>query len=299
MTPKRIERILSRYRIRDGKGFRLDDHDPGHTGGKAVDHALADTMLAEGVARLAELQGQLYAQGQWSLLCVLQAMDAGGKDGVVKHVMSGVNPQGVRVVSFKAPGPEDLAHDYLWRVHREMPRRGEICIFNRSHYEEVLVTRVHPEILAREHLPPPLADGKLWRHRCEDIAAFERYLGRQGILVVKFFLNISAEEQRRRLLSRLDDPAKTWKFDPQDLAERSLWNDYRRAYEEAIAGTATAHAPWYVVPADHKWYARWVVVEAITAALASLDLRVPPPDERRRAALEAARRELEDESHPP
>ena len=207
-----------------------------------------------------------------------------------------MNPQGVDVTSFKAPGPEELAHDFLWRIHRALPARGRIGILNRSHYEEVLVVRVHPELLARQHVPDAVGGKRFWRHRLEDIAAFERYLARQGTLILKFFLHLSKEEQRRRLLARLEEPGKLWKFDPGDLAERARWDEYMDAFEAAIAATAATHAPWFVVPADHKWFARLVVVEALREALSGLDLRLPAPDAAHAAALEQARRDLEAEA---
>ena len=249
--------------------------------------------------RLSALQAQLYAADRWALLAVFQAMDAGGKDGTIRHVMSGVNPQGVRVTSFKQPGPEELAHDFLWRVHREVPRRGQIGIFNRSHYEEVLAVRVHPELLQHQRLPGHPEDGhkagKFWRHRLRDIAHFETFLSHQGVMPVKFFLHVSREEQRRRLLSRLEEPGKLWKFSRADLAERALWDRYQESYEEAIRHTASRRAPWYVVPADSKWFAHLLVVEAMIAALEAMDLEAPEVTETDRAALAEARAALEAE----
>jgi len=290
-----IAGALKRYRIADGSNFRLKDHDPAATGGIDLDAEAANALLARDVARLADLQYRLYAENRWSLLCIFQALDAAGKDGTIKHVMSGVNPQGVQVSAFKAPGLEELAHDFLWRVARQLPERGRIGIFNRSHYEEVLVVRVHPELLERQHLPERLRDKHFWRHRLADIAAFERYLARQGTVVLKFFLNISKEEQKRRLLARLDEPDKNWKFSAGDLAERARWDDYMDAYERAIGATAAPHAPWYVVPADHKWFAHLVVVAAMIEALQDLDLNFPELTETARQALDAARRTLEPE----
>lgn len=286
--------LLARYRVTDGAKFELDSHDPDHTGGLKVGRDGAEAMLAAGVARLSEMQEKLYAQDRWALVLVLQAMDAGGKDGTIKHVLSGVNPQGVTVTSFKAPEPSELDHDFLWRVHRALPRRGQIGILNRSHYEEVLVVRVHPEILARQRLPNTDRDG-FWRDRLHDIAGFERYLARQGTVTLKVFLNISRAEQKRRLLARLDDPEKHWKFDPADLAERAHWDGYRAAYQEAIAATAAPHAPWLIVPADHKWFARLIVAAALVEALESLDLAYPAVTSAARHALEEARRRLETE----
>jgi len=286
--------LLRRYRIEDGTGFRLKDHDPTHLL-ERMGHADADQILADGVARLAELQTSLYAQNQWSLLLILQGMDSAGKDSTIKHVMSGVNPQGVHVTSFKQPGPDELAHDFLWRVHRAVPARGQIGIFNRSHYEEVLICRVHPEVLKHQGLPDEVTRHKFWRHRLEDIAAFERYLAHQGVIILKVFLNLSKEEQKRRFLSRLDTPRKHWKFSAHDLAERDYWDDYQNVYERAIAATAAPHAPWYVVPADHKPLAHVIVIEALIRALERLDLHIPelPPEEKQ--LLAKARHELENE----
>ena len=290
MSHHDLSHLLDRYRITDGRHFRLADHDPAETAG--LDHPTADRLLAEGVARLTHLQSLLYAQDRWSLLCVLQALDAAGKDGVVKHVLSGVNPQGVQVTSFKAPGPEELAHDFLWRVHRAVPPRGHIGIFNRSHYEEVLVVRVHPAILDAQRMPPKLRGARLWDERLRDIRRFERYLARQGIVVAKIFLHLSPDEQKRRFLERLDDPAKHWKFSPADLAERAHWDAYMAAYEQAIRATARPHAPWYVVPANDKRFAHTVVVEALIHTLGALDLAVPQLSAAEEANLVAARARL-------
>ena len=295
MDRKQTRRVLDRYRITSGKGFRLRDHDPGNTGGSAIQEEDGEELLRQGVARLSELQELLFANQSWSLLCVLQAMDAAGKDGTIKHVMSGINPQGVTVAPFRAPGPEDLAHDFLWRINRHLPADGQIGIFNRSHYEEVLVTRVHPEILAHERIPPALVGKHFWRHRLDDIAAWERYLHRQGTVVVKFFLNVSKAEQKRRFIDRLDHPAKNWKFSAGDIAERGHWNEYQQAYEAAISATATKDAPWYVVPADHKWFTRFVVVAAIVEALEALDLKPVKLSDEELGKLAAARRQLETE----
>lgn len=292
MKSKNPRKLLDRYRVISDKGFRLKDHDPDGAPSKLIDRDDADRLLAEGVSRLAELQEKLYAQDRWALLCVFQAMDAAGKDGTVKHVMSGVNPSGVQVTSFKAPGPDDLAHDFLWRVHRAVPQRGRIGIFNRSHYEEVLVVRVHPDMLEAQRLPDALVTDSIWKHRLKDIACFERYLSRQGIAILKFFLNISANEQRERFLARLDDPEKNWKFSEHDLAERAHWDAYMEAYEEAIAATASDYAPWYVVPANHKWFAHLVVVEAMIDALEKLGLKMPEPTPEMRDSLERARKAL-------
>ncbi len=294
---KQARAILDRFRVTDGAGFKLkrfaaDDPMP-----DVVDKAQAPDLLEQGVRRLSDLQELLYANASWSLLLVFQAMDAAGKDGTIKHVMSGVNPQGVSVTSFKAPGPEDLAHDFLWRINRALPARGMIGIFNRSHYEEVLVTRVHPDLLDKQHMPASLrGGGKFWDHRLQDIAGFERHLARQGTRVLKFFLNVSRNEQKKRFLSRLDHPDKNWKFEAADLVERAHWPAYMEAYEEAIATTATEAAPWYVVPADQKWFMRLVVVAAINAALDDLDLKPVEPSTQAMAAFADARRKLESES---
>src|SRR3984885_10310816 len=232
LSRKQMRRVLDRYRVTDGKGFRLADFDPADTAGRLLTRRQADIMVAEDVHRLVALQEKLYAQDEWAVLCVLQAMDAAGKDSAIKHVMSGVNPQGVQVTSFKAPGAEELAHDFLWRAARKLPERGHIGIFNRSHYEEVLVVRVHPQILEKQRLPPELIGKKLWDQRLEAIAAFEHYLARQGTVVVKFFLHLSKQEQKRRFLARLDEPRKNWKFSSADIAERDYWDDYQAAYQQ-------------------------------------------------------------------
>lgn len=291
---KQAARLAEPFCVTKGEKFRLKDYDPSDTTGvKSKEHA--QEILDGRVGVFSRLQEKLYAQDRWAVLIVLQALDAAGKDGVVKHVMSGVNPQGCEVFSFKAPSSEELDHDYLWRTHKCVPARGKIGIFNRSYYEEVLVVRVHPELLAREKLPRAVVSKDIWKERFEDIVGFERYMARNGTLVLKFFLHVSRGEQRRRFLERLDKPAKNWKFSAADLAERARWNDYMHAYEEMIQHTATARAPWYVVPADHKWFTRLVVVEAIVAALDRLELAFPevPPGERK--ALKAARAELQRE----
>jgi PPK2 family polyphosphate:nucleotide phosphotransferase len=290
-----MRRILDRHRVTSGKDFRLKHHDPADTGGRLVTQSAAEAMVTQDVQRLSSLHDRLYARNEWALLCVFQAMDAGGKDSAIKHVMTGVNPQGVQVTSFKAPGPEELAHDFLWRINRALPERGTIGIFNRSHYEEVLAVRVHPEFLARQHLPNELQGKKLWDRRLEAIADFERFLTRQGLVVLKFFLNVSKEEQRRRFLDRLEQREKHWKFSPSDMAERAHWDNYQTAYEAAIAATAAPHAPWFVVPADHKWYTRLIVVAAMIEALEKLDLKVPELTPEQQAALDVARKKLESE----
>jgi PPK2 family polyphosphate:nucleotide phosphotransferase len=295
MNRKHLRHLVDRYRVEDGKGFALRHFDPGDTGGDLVDHARADALLADGVKRLAALQRTLAAQDEWALLAVFQGMDAAGKDGTISHVMSGVNPQGVIVTSFKQPGPEELAHGFLWRIMRAVPARGRIGIFNRSHYEEVLAVRLHPELLAKQHLPDAVTGKKMWDKRLEDIAAFEHYMWRQGIVPLKFFLHLSKDEQKRRFLDRLDQPEKHWKFSASDIAERGYWDEYQKLYEEAIAATATSKAPWFVVPADHKWFTRLVVVEAMVAALEDLDLKTPKLDAAATAMLAEARKRLEAE----
>jgi PPK2 family polyphosphate:nucleotide phosphotransferase len=283
-----------RFRVTDGANFRLKDFDPAETLGlKSKEHA--QETLEHGIARLCDLQEKLFAQDRWAILVVLQAMDAAGKDSTIKHVMSGLNPQGCSVSSFKEPSTEELNHDFLWRAAHALPERGRIGIFNRSYYEEVLVVRVHAEILSRERLPADLVSGKIWQERFEDIMAFERYLGRNGIVVLKFFLNVSKKEQKRRFLERLDQPEKNWKFSASDVLERQHWDEYMSAYEEMIRNTSTKRAPWYVVPADHKWFTRVVVAEALVHALNKLDLSFPEVDEEKRKDLKKARIILRDE----
>jgi PPK2 family polyphosphate:nucleotide phosphotransferase len=289
----RARQFSKPYRVTKGKNFRLRDVDPADTAHlEAPDADGAREVLQEGVEQLAAYQDMLYAQDRWAVLLIFQAMDAAGKDGTIKHVMSGVNPQGVQVYSFKAPSPEELDHDYLWRCMRNLPERGRIGIFNRSYYEEVLVARVHPEILERQKLPPELVTKRVWDERYEDIRSFERYLARNGVVIRKFFLHVSKAEQKRRFLARLDEPEKNWKFSLSDVAERRHWKAYQSAYEAAIRETATDEAPWYVVPADHKWFTRLVVAAAIVDALASLELHYPKVSAEQRRALAAARREL-------
>jgi PPK2 family polyphosphate:nucleotide phosphotransferase len=279
------------FRITEGRKFRLADHDAADTATLAAKQpALA--ALEKTLARLDELQERLYAQNRWSVLIILQAMDAAGKDSVIEHVMSGLNPQGCEVYSFKNPSDEELDHDFLWRCACRLPRRGRIGIFNRSYYEETLVVRVHPEILAHQKLPAELVTKQIWERRFEDIRAFERHLAHSGTVVLKFFLNVSREEQRRRFLARLEEPAKNWKFSPADLAERQRWGDYMAAYEETIRETATKHAPWYVVPADHKWFTRLVVAEAIVARLEEIDPRPPKLNAEGNRKLQSARTAL-------
>jgi len=282
------------YRIEDGSKFRLKDFDPGDTNG-VKSKQRAEAELVRGVERLAELQDKLYAQDRWAVLIVLQGMDASGKDSVIKHVMAGINPQGCEVFSFKQPSVEELNHDFLWRTQKQAPGRGRIGIFNRSYYEEVLVTRVHKELLERQHIPVSLMTKNIWKERFTDINAYESYLFRNGIVIRKFFLNLSKKEQRKRFLKRLDEPEKNWKFSASDIGERAYWNDYMNAYQDAIQHTATPHAPWYVVPADNKWYTRLVVAAAVVHALEKLHLSYPKVGAAKRKELEAAREALEHE----
>ena len=290
---KRIGKLVDPYRVTRGKKFRLKDFDPGDTGGLGSDQKPeARELLEKGIQWLAEEQDKLYAQDRHSLLLVFQAMDAAGKDSTIRHVMSGVNPQGCQVYSFKQPSVEELQHDYLWRCQKCLPERGRIGIFNRSYYEEVLVVRVHPELLEWRKLPPGSVTRGIWKERLDDIAGFERYLARQGTIVLKFFLHVSRKEQKRRFLQRLEQPEKNWKFSPADLEERRYWDDYMAAYEDAIRRTASREAPWYVVPADNKWYTRLVVAAAIVEALRKLDLAYPGVDEAGRKEIAVAKRSL-------
>jgi PPK2 family polyphosphate:nucleotide phosphotransferase len=291
----KLAKILKHCRVDRPAHFRLDDCDPAEHFGLALDKDGATTMLADGVRRLAGLQERLYAQDRWAVLVVLQAMDAGGKDSVIKHVMSGVNPQGCEVHSFKAPSAEELQHGFLWRTVIRLPERGRIGIFNRSYYEEVLVVRVHPEVLEREKLPPQALGKSLWKHRYNEICSFERDLVRNGTLVLKFHLRISKEEQRQRFLARLDEPAKRWKFSMNDVAERKRWNKYMDAYEDMIRATSTEHAPWHVVPADHKHVAWLVVAETIIDALEGLKLDFPKVEGKALKELRAVERALKAE----
>lgn len=280
------------YRINNGKSFRLKDFDPATTGHfRSKEHVTE--LLEQGIKQMAELQDKLYAQDRWAVLLIFQAMDAAGKDGAIKHVMSGVNPQGCQVYSFKAPSSEDLNHDFLWRTSRVLPERGHIGIFNRSYYEEVLVVRVHPDILKNERVSPELLGKDLWQERYQDIHNFEKYLSHNGVVVRKFFLNLSKKEQKRRFLQRLETPDKNWKFSAADIRERECWDDYMKAYENMIAATSTKHAPWYVVPADNKWYTRLVVAAAIVDTLKELNLEYPSVDAEQRKQLLAAKRQLE------
>jgi PPK2 family polyphosphate:nucleotide phosphotransferase len=290
---ERARGLTRPYRITDGGRFRLADFDPADTGDfDDGDKPRANQTLQKGVAMLADLQDMLYAQDRWAVLLIFQAMDAAGKDGVIKHVMSGVNPMGCQVASFKAPSAEELDHDYLWRCVRHLPERGRIGIFNRSWYEEVLIVRVHREILEAQKLPPQLITGKIWKERLTDMRHFERYLCHNGVVIRKFFLHVSREEQRKRFLARLENPEKHWKFSATDVRERRYWKQYMSAYEEAIQETATPTAPWYVVPADNKWFTRIVVAAAVIDALASLGLHYPRIAVSKRGELAGARREL-------
>ena len=281
------------YRITDGKKFKLKSLDPDDTMGlQSEDKMGAKEALQLGVSTLAELQDMLYAQDKWAVLLIFQAMDAAGKDGAIKHVMSGVNPQGCQVFSFKAPSPEDLDHDYLWRCMKCLPNRGHIGIFNRSYYEEILVVRVHPQFLAKQKIPPSLMTKQIWEERFQDIRSFERYLSRNGIAVVKFFLNLSKEEQKRRFLERADSPDKNWKFSSADMEERGFWNEYQKTYEDMIRNTATKDSPWYVVPADNKWFTRIIVASAVVDTLASLNLAYPKVDDAKLKEIAEAKESL-------
>jgi PPK2 family polyphosphate:nucleotide phosphotransferase len=291
-----IDKMLKGYRIEQGKHFNLKDHDPADTHGlKSELKPQAKALLADGVKDLTRLQDILAAQDRWGMLLIFQAMDAAGKDGTIKHVMSGVNPQGVYVWSFKAPSSEELHHGFLWRTMKCMPGRGQIGIFNRSYYEEVLVVRVHPQILENQKLPKRLVTKHIWQERFGDINNLERYLTRNGIAVVKFFLHLSKKEQKRRFMERLDNPEKNWKFSAADVKERECWDDYQYAYEDMIRHTASEDAPWYVVPADNKWFARLLVAQAVVDALKGMDLKYPKVTAVERAALAEARQQLDNE----
>jgi PPK2 family polyphosphate:nucleotide phosphotransferase len=288
-------KLSNPYRINDGKNFRLKACDPATTGHfRSKEHA--QELLDQGIKEMAELQDKLYAQDRWAILLIFQAMDAAGKDGAIKHVMSGVNPQGCQVYSFKTPSSEDLNHDFLWRTTKCLPERGHFGIFNRSYYEEVLVVRVHPNILKNERIPEELLGKNIWEERFEDIHNFEKYLSHNGIIVRKFFLHLSKKEQKRRFLERLDNPDKNWKFSAADVRERECWDDYMSAYEETIVATSSKQAPWYVVPADNKWYSRLVVAAAIVDTLRDLKLKYPTLDSDQRKQLLAAKAQLEEKS---
>jgi len=287
-----IQKYVHPFRITKGEDFRLKDFDPAETCGLKLDKGETAELIERGIAWLTEEQDMLYAQNRWSLLLVFQAMDAAGKDSTIKHVMSGVNPQGCQVVSFKQPSSEELDHDFMWRYLRHLPERGRIGIFNRSYYEEVLVVRVHPEILTRQNLPPRLVDKGIWEERLADIAHFEDYVTRQGTKILKFFLHVSRKEQKKRFMERLDEPEKSWKFSASDVKERKFWDDYMDAFEEAIQATASKHAPWFVVPADNKWFTRLLVGAAIVEAMESLGLAYPKVDAAKKKELAAARAAL-------
>jgi len=293
---KRARKFARNFRVDDGKKFRLKEFSPNETLGlrhrEGIKDLAAETLREE-IELLSEMQDKLYAQNRWGLLLIFQAMDAAGKDGTIKHVMSGINPQGCQVYSFKSPSSEELDHDFLWRTSRCLPERGRIGIFNRSYYEEVLAVRVHPEFLEKQRLPPRLLTKQIWKERFEDISAFERYATRNGIAIRKFFLNVSRDEQKKRFLERLDNPDKNWKFSMADARERERWDDYMAAYEDMIRHTASTHAPWYVVPADNKWFTRLVVAAAIIEALDDMNLAYPKVDDEKRKELEAARSMLE------
>ena len=288
----KVTKLISRLRVDKPGRFKLDDCDPADTCGLDLDKDGARDRLRDDIGRLAELQERLYAQDRWAVLAIFQAMDAAGKDSAIKHVMSGINPQGCQVFSFKAPSPQELDHDFMWRHAMCLPERGRIGIFNRSYYEEVLVVRVHPEILARQRLPAELTGKKIWKQRFEDVRAFETYLARNGVVVLKFFLNVSKDEQKKRFLERIDDPAKRWKFAMGDVAERKKWDAYMTAYEEAIRQTSTEEAPWHVIPADNKWFTRLAVAAVMVDALERLDLAFPKVEGTALAELEKARKAL-------
>jgi PPK2 family polyphosphate:nucleotide phosphotransferase len=290
---KQTRELVMPFRVTDGDRFRLKDINPGDTLDlKSEDKPRAQEALAAGVEALAVLQDMLYAQDRWGVLLIFQAMDAAGKDGAIKHVMSGVNPQGVEVYSFKSPSAEDLDHDYLWRCMKRLPERGRIGIFNRSYYEETLIVRVHPEFLSNQRLPPELVTKDIWKDRFQDIRSFERYLIRNGIIIRKFFLHVSKKEQKRRFLERVEEPFKNWKFSASDMKERQFWGQYMEAYEDMIRQTATPDAPWFVVPADNKWFTRVIIAAAVIDALGSLNLRYPEVGEATLKELAAVKKEL-------
>jgi len=291
-----VQKYVQPFRITKSEGFRLKNYDPGDTCGLKLEKGEAAQLLQQGTEWLAQEQDMLYAQDRWSLLLVFQAMDAAGKDSTIKHVMSGVNPQGCQVFSFKQPSQEDLSHDFMWRYSRCLPERGRIGIFNRSYYEEVLIVRVHEEILKHQRMPQPLVGKRIWDERLADIAHFEDYLTRQGVIILKFFLQVSREEQKKRFMKRLDTPEKNWKFSASDVHERKFWGDYMRAYEEAIRATASKHAPWFVVPADNKWFSRLVVADAIVEAVEQLDLTYPKVDAEKKKELATIRAVLAGET---
>jgi PPK2 family polyphosphate:nucleotide phosphotransferase len=291
----KTSKLAKSFRIDHGKHFRLRDFDPAYTDGwRSKQHA--QQKLEKDIERLRELQDKLYAQDRWAVLLIFQAMDAAGKDGTINHVMSGVNPEGCQVYSFKQPSSIELQHDFLWRTTRDLPERGRIGIFNRSYYEEVLVVRVHSDLLKNENLPPSLVSKHVWKERFEDICAFEQHMARSGTVIRKFFLHVSKEEQKKRFLERLDEPEKNWKFSAADIHERKYWDDYQNAYEEMMAATSTKHAPWYVIPADHKWFTHLAVAAAVIEALEELHLSYPKVDAEKKKGLAVARRQIEQES---
>lgn len=289
----KTSKLAKGYRVDDGKHFRLRDFDPADTG-KWKSEEDAKDQVQKDIAHMADLQAKLYAQDNWSVLLIFQALDAAGKDGTIKHVMSGVNPEGCEVHSFKAPSDTELQHDFLWRTTRHLPERGHIGIFNRSYYEEVLIVRVHSEVLKQEKLPPSLVTKKIWDERFQDIHDFERHMARNGTVIRKFFLHLSKKEQRKRFLKRLKEPAKNWKFSAADIRERKYWDDYQKAYEEMIRNTASKHAPWYVVPADNKWFTHLVVAAAIVETLEDINPSFPKVDAAKRKEIQAAGKELLD-----
>ncbi len=284
-------KLARSYRVEDGAKLRLKDFDPADSANfKSKEEA--EEKLQKDIVRMADLQDKLYAQDKWSLLLIFQAMDAAGKDGTIKHVMSGVNPEGCQVHSFKVPSETELQHDFLWRTTLQLPERGQIGIFNRSYYEEVLIVRVHAELLKSEKLPPPLITERIWKERFEDIQSFEKHLARNGTVIRKFFLHLSKKEQKRRFLARLDEPEKNWKFSASDIHEREYWDDYQKAYEDMIQNTATKQAPWYVIPADHKWFTHLVVASAIVETLEELNLSYPRVDAAKRKEIQEASKAL-------
>ena len=293
LTRMKLEHLARRFRIDKPQRFRIADHDPADCCGLAIDKSDAKALLEDGLKQLSTLQEKLYASDRWSVLVVLQAMDAAGKDSVIKHVMTGLNPQGVEVQAFKQPSEEELNHNFLWRANRHLPECGRIGIFNRSHYEEVLVVRVHPELLQTQHLPAAVLDGAIWQQRYDDIRNFESHLARNGTRVVKFFLNVSRDEQRKRFLDRIDEPGKRWKFSMSDVRERKLWPHYMEAYEAAIRATSRPEAPWYVVPADNKWFTRLVVAAVLVDVLDGLKLDFPKLPSQALAELRKARKALQ------
>jgi len=294
--PKKLTDLVDKYRVTHGKRFHLKDYSPADTFGLGSEFKGLSSKFLEATSKeMADLQDKLYAQDRWSMLIILQAMDAAGKDGTIKHVMSGINPQGCRVTSFKSPSHEELDHDFMWRCLRALPPRGQIGIFNRSYYEEVLAVRVHPEFLQAEHVPEKLVTKNVWRERFEDINSIERYLNRNGTVILKFFLHLSRHEQKKRFLSRLDESVKNWKFSSADVHEREYWDEYQNAFEDMIRHTATPYAPWFVIPADNKWFTRLVVASAIVDAMKHLNLEYPTVDAQEKKALEEARLKLEAE----